>query len=409
MKSIFNSLGSNYNFSFVRLALRQIFYSDVNAKNSLHSYLEKNYIGKPFLFYKGRDAIEFSLRVLLGLDDRAESNKVLTQAFTCFAVEEGIKRAGATPVYVDIDKNSTNLTVETLTAIFAKNKDAKAVLVQHSLGIPADIIAIKKWCIKNNLLLIEDLAQGIGGVDSQGKPLGHNADAVIFSFGRDKIIDAISGGAVVFKNLGAEEISYAESILERTAENFPKSFLIKDMLYPLITSLGRKTHDVIIGKIIFKLARFFGLISSPTISKTSKLTGMNSAYAKLAISSFSKLEKQILNRRKLANYYFDNIDNSQIAIINTKKNVEQGSNLRFSIRVNDVSKLIKLMRKNKIYLSDRWYRSAVDCGRKSCGSIYKKGQASNAEKLTNEIFNLPTHQNISLDKASRIVSVLNKF
>jgi len=425
MKPIFNSLGSNYDFNFVKLALKQISFGggisvDVNRNNdasidSLQQYLDKAYQGKSFLFYKGRDAIEFSLRILLGEGNVGEDNdssvkyKVLTQAFSCFAVEEGIKRAGMIPVYVDVREDSTNMSVQTLIQALESNKDAKAVLVQHSLGIPADIIEIRKWCNKHNLLLIEDLAQAIGGFDKADQPLGTNSDVVIFSFSRDKIIDAVSGGAVVFKNLSNEQREKIEIILTNDLEKITKKIIFKDMIYPFITYFGRKTHDVLIGKIILKLSRIFGLITSPAISRTSKLSMMSPAYAELVLRSFIKLEKQLIHRRKIASFYLDKISNQNIKVVNTKNDVETGSNLRFSIRTTKVDKLINLMKDHKIYLSDRWYRSAVDCGKQACHTEYKSGLAVNAEKLANEIFNLPTHRNISLKKASRIIDVLNKF
>jgi len=413
MNSIFNSLGSNYSFNFVMLALKQIISDsdDNNSIDELHKYLEKTYNGNSYLFYKGRDAIEFSLRILLSENEK-DSNvkgKVLTQAFSCFAVEEGIKRAGATPVYVDIDSYSTNMAVETLNKAFAKNPDSKVVLVQHSLGIPVDIVSIKKWCKQNKLLLIEDLAQGIGGVDSVGEHLGKYADAIIFSFGRDKIIDAVSGGAVVFKNLSEKQKQKVEIILTNDLQKLANNIIFKDMIYPAITYFSRMTHDVLIGKIILKLSRSLGLITSPTISKTSKICLMTSEYAELIKRTFIKLDKQLVHRRKIANFYLDKISNPNIKIVNTKTNIETGSNLRFSIRTTQVNKLIKLMKDNNIYLSDRWYRNAVDCGKQDCSSAYKLGSAENAEKLASEILNLPTHQNITLEKANKIVEVLNKF
>lgn len=412
MKSIFNSLGSNYSFNFVMLALKQIiFEGDDSNVSKLHKYLDNEFNGRSFLFYKGRDAIEFALKILLSSDERNSSvkGKVLTQAFSCFAVEEGINRAGAIPVYVDIDENSTNMSVKTLSKAFEKNQDSKAVLVQHSLGIPADIINIQKWCKQNNLLLIEDLAQAIGGIDSNGDKLGKYSDAVIFSFGRDKVIDAVSGGAVVFKKLTEKQQQKIEVILTSEVESLSKNVIFKDMIYPLITFFGRKTHDILIGKIILKLSRYFGLITSPTISKTTKISSMSSAYAELTNRSFIKLDKQLIHRRKIANIYLDKISNQNIKVINSKNYIDMGSNLRFSITVREVNELIKLMKSHNIYLSDRWYRNAVDCGKQNCGSAYKLGLAINAEKLASEIFNLPTHQNITEDKANKIVDILNKF
>lgn len=413
MSSIFNSLGSNYSLGFVMLALKQMFLIgegvEKNPKNSLsrlHSYLNMTYGGTSYLFYKGRDAIEFSLKILLNDDS---NGKVLTQAFSCYAVEEGIQRAGMTPVYVDIDDSSTNMSVETLKKAFLLNMDSKAVLVQHSLGIPADIIEIKKWCLKNKLILIEDLAQAIGANDNTGKALGAHADAVVFSFGRDKIVDGISGGAVVFKNLTIKQIGKIESIRNSEFKKLSNSIYLVDMLYPFITFIGRKTHDFYLGKIILKIARLSGLIKSPTVSKTFELTEMRSGYATLILNSLQRLDEELLHRKKIANLYLNEISNKKIGLINSEKNVTNGSNLRFSITIDTVNELILAFKNSNIYLSDRWYRTAVDCGKQVCNTKYKYGSAVNAEKLSKEILNLPTHTNVSTLEAKKIIEVLNKF
>lgn len=410
MKPIFNSLGSNYSFSFAIKAFREMFKFKSNLTEQkylaeLSDYLSNIYEGKSYLFYKGRDAIEFALRVLF----EEKKSKVLTQGFSCYAIEEGISRAGMIPVYVDIGDKSSNMTVDSIEKSFEKNKDAKAVFVQHSLGIPADILAIRKWCDKNNLFLIEDLAQAIGGVDSNGEKLGKFSDVVIFSFGRDKIIDAISGGAVVFKKLTEQQKQLIDALQLNKVANISKEIFVKDMLYPLITFLGRNTHQLYLGKVILKLAKNLKLITSPTISPTNKMTRMNSSYAMLALDVIKNIDEQLLNRKKISKYFFGNISNENVEIVNTKESIKEGSNLRFLIKTKKVNELIEYFKINDIYLSDRWYRSAVDCGTFNCKTVYEKGMLKNAENLSEVVVNLPTHKNISMDDASRIVDVLNKY
>src|SRR5258708_9097790 len=90
-----------------------------------------------FLFYKGRDAIEFALRVLeIGKED-----VVLTQAFTCHAIEEAIVRAGTVPTFVDLAEGEMNPSVQTIqNAVKEKKIDIpKALIIQHTLGVPANI------------------------------------------------------------------------------------------------------------------------------------------------------------------------------------------------------------------------------------------------------------------------------
>jgi perosamine synthetase len=402
MKSIFNSLGSNYSIKFVYTSL----FSILNSKKSdlilLENFLSKTYEGEALTLYKGRDAIEASCRVLLD-----KKSKVITQAFSCSAVEEGIVRAGMHAVYADIGV-STNLNIATLKSVFKKHPDAKAVLVQHSLGVAADIKEIQRWCKQNGMFLIEDVAQGIGGVDEVDNLLGANADAVVFSFGRDKITDAVSGGAVVFRNMDDER---EKRLLDVKAEikKLPFHFVYYDLIYPNITSLIRRTHHIVIGKIILLVCKYLGMLDSPVKSKVDYMTWMHPAYAKLALLQFKDLEKQIAHRKKMSTEYFNCFNGSEIVALINKEQINQSSNLRFSIRCKDnkqVNQFITVLKNNNVYVSDRWYRSAVDCGNFDLNTSYKKGSCPNAELLATQVLNLPTHREINSQKVKKICKIL---
>lgn len=403
--TVFNSLGSNYDFDFVKSALNQIFFSNKNNLTKLSELLEKRYGGKSFLFHKGRDAIEFGLKVSL-----EPNSVVLTQAFSCYAVEEGIKRARMIPVYVDVDVdvgNGSNMNLETIKATYKENKDAKAVLLQHSLGIPvSNIDAIKSWCHTNNLVFIEDIAQAIGGTYSDGNPLGSKADLTIFSFGIDKIIDAVSGGAVVIKNLTDQQ---EKKIGQIELDYITKILFIKDMLYPIITFKIRMFHRIFLGKVIFRVARLMGLLSSPIVSPTKVLTKMHPGYAALALKQFSNLDHQLLHRREIAALYNSGITNKNVKKLASKVQLTHGSNLRFSIKVNNVANLLSYMKSNRVFISDRWYRTAVDCGSYKLESSYLNGSCKNAEELASKVVNFPTHINCSTDDARQIIYLINTF
>src|SRR3989344_5756264 len=105
---VFNSLGSNYNFSF---ALKALFASN-NPKHQeeLKSYLEAKYQGRAVLLYKAREAILLALRIL----NLPKGSKVAVNGYTCYAVYKGIVDAGLTPVYLDIAKGDLNFSAEGL-------------------------------------------------------------------------------------------------------------------------------------------------------------------------------------------------------------------------------------------------------------------------------------------------------
>ncbi len=404
MQSIFNSLGSNYSIKFITESLKGIVYAPQTNVTKLVEHLTETYTTSAVLnFYKGRDAIEACCRVLL-----PPGSQIITQAFTCYAIEEGIKRAGMVPVYADISEEGTNLTAESISAVFKKNPDAKAVLIQHSLGISADSVAIRKWCDTHGLLLIEDLAQGIGGVDTNGDILGRNADALIFSYGRDKIVDAISGGSVVFRALNPEQAERLAD-LKSEVEKTPFAFVYEDLVYPDTTSLIRKTHHLGLGKVVLLASKALGLLSNPIKSKTRKLTWMHPSFAGLAVLQFRNLEQQLLHRRKMAEKYFELLANSKVKPLATALDIQNSSNLRFSVRCDNfaqVEKLVRVLKKNRIYVSDRWYRSAVDCGNFGYKTAYVDGSCPNAELLSQQVLNLPTHREMTLKKVVKICKII---
>lgn len=392
MKPIFNSLGSNFDFKFSFFALAKLIsLTNINHVAELEKKLGEYLNGKAFCFYKGRDAIEFTLRYY----EISKGSSVITQAFSCWAVEEGIIRSGAQAIYADLEKDRLNPSVITLEKAFKKSKKPKAVIIQHTFGNPADIIKIRKWSKGRNLFLIEDITQAIGAMDEKGKLVGSLADAVIISFGRDKVVDGISGGAAIIKTQNLE--SRIMNIGERKV---PISLVIKDLIYPILTLIIRKFYSLGVGKVLHYLGKKLGLMTSPIITSSTSIAKMPNSHASLIIEQFDYLKNNLSDRRGVANLYEKQFKMKGIL---KDLNIDNGSNLRYPLIVNDPSKLINCLEKRKIYLADRWYKSAVDCGNGECNSYYQSGSCPNAERLSSRIVNLPTHKNINL-KTAKIIA-----
>lgn len=400
MKYIFNSLGSNYSLSYVLHTLLYFFIVPPKelVMDQLDVHIKKIFprfeLG-PYYFYKGRDAIEFVLNAY----NVAENEPVLTQAFTCHALEAAIRRAGAVPVYVDLAADAFNPTTTTIEKVFKKNTDARILIIQHTLGVPADIQKIRKWCDTHKIILIEDLAQAIGGVDQMNTPLGTQADAIVFSFGRDKIIDAISGGACLFrkKPFGFKNENY---------HTLTSTRFRRDHIYPLLTYIIRLTYPLYLGRILLYFSKLFHIIQSPIKPRFEYITALPSALAALAVRQFEGLDAQLLHRKKLAEIYFKQL--SKICPVEWEL-LERGSNVRFPILVQNPDRLLKFLAKKHIYIQDRWYRQPVDSGTLQYFSKYRSGTCPVAESYAAEIVNLPTHQNISKTDAEYIASAVQEF
>lgn len=402
MNRIFNSLGSNYSLHFALLALKQLVAANPAALQMLRTTLEERFGGRAYLVFKGRDAIELALQTA-GLKDQ----EVMTQAFACSAIEEGIKRAGARAVYMDLARDSLSPSLETLKVVFENQPQVKAVLIQHSLGYANPVRKIREFCDAQNLLLIEDLAQSFGGQDSEGKELGSYGDVIICSFGRDKVIDAVSGGAVIFKpsfwqKLGKEA---REPVL--SSQSVSGLIVCCDMCYPFLTWWIRTTHSWGLGKVLFQLAKRAHLLTSPIESPTNVVTPMAAAYATLALEQLKNLSFQLRHRRQIAAVYLKKLEgNSKVRLLASATSSTTDLHLRVPVLVQDPSTLATQLQSHNFFLSDRWYRQPVDGGAQPRPTQYKAGSCPTAEAAAEHVFNLPTHRYVTPQAAEQLAEAL---
>ena len=137
-----------------------------------------------------------ALTVALASAGIGAGDEVIIPSFTFIATFESILALDAVPVVVEIDDT---LTLSPKAVKEAITKKTKAVMPVHMCGSMADLNALERICNKNNLLLIEDACQAIGGTYN-GKALGTVGDMGCFSFDYVKTITCGEGGAIITNN-----------------------------------------------------------------------------------------------------------------------------------------------------------------------------------------------------------------
>jgi len=120
-------------------------------------------------------------------------DEIILPSFTFVASFEAVLSVGAIPVFVDVDDT---LTLDPEAVRKAVTKKTKCIMPVHMCGSMADMDALQKICKENNLLLLEDACQSIGGT-YKGKHLGTIGDAGTFSFDFVKTITCAEGGVVL--------------------------------------------------------------------------------------------------------------------------------------------------------------------------------------------------------------------
>lgn len=121
---------------------------------------------------------------------------VFCQSLTFSASANPIIYQGATPVFIDSEPNTWDMSPEALEKAFEKYPNSKAVIVVHLYGTPAKLDEIVEICKKHNTTLIEDAAESLGAT-YKGKETGTFGKYGVFSFNGNKIITTSGGGMLV--------------------------------------------------------------------------------------------------------------------------------------------------------------------------------------------------------------------
>ena len=147
----------------------------------------------------GTAAIHLAL-VILGVK---AGDEVICQSMTFSASANPIVYQGATPIFIDSEESTWNMSPEFLEkAILDRiglGKKPKAIIVVHLYGMPAQIDKIAAVAETYQIPLIEDAAEALGS-SYKGQQLGTFGDLGILSFNGNKIITTSGGGALVSKN-----------------------------------------------------------------------------------------------------------------------------------------------------------------------------------------------------------------
>jgi dTDP-4-amino-4,6-dideoxygalactose transaminase len=163
----------------------------------------------------GTSAIHLALK-LLGV---GKGDEVMCQSLTFCATANPITYLGASPVFVDSDKETWNICPETLSNAIqervSKGKKPKAILAVDLFGMPAKYDALNEIASAFDIPIIEDAAEAMGS-SMDGKLCGTFGEFGIFSFNGNKIITTGGGGALLSSN--QEMISKAKYLSVQARE-----------------------------------------------------------------------------------------------------------------------------------------------------------------------------------------------
>ncbi len=137
----------------------------------------------------------------------ADGDEVITTPFTFVATANALLYERATPVFADIDPLTLNLDPAAVEA--AVNERTAGLLPVHIFGYPAEMPALERIGSDHGLPILEDGAQALGAVDSEGRRVGSRGNPTVFAFYANKQITTGEGGMLI--PAGAEMATAARS------------------------------------------------------------------------------------------------------------------------------------------------------------------------------------------------------
>ncbi|MBU0457890.1 aminotransferase class I/II-fold pyridoxal phosphate-dependent enzyme [Patescibacteria group bacterium] len=370
------------------------------SQTKLESELSKKFNADCFLFSSGRE----SLCALLRAMKLQNGEEVIVQSYTCVAVPNAIHAAGGVPVYADIDRETLNLTPEDCEAKITNH--TRAIICQHTFGIPSDTKALREICDRHNIVLIEDCAH-IMPDESGPESVCTRGDFIFFSFGRDKAISGITGGAILSRNNYTSLQLRAE---RARAEQLSYFTILRLLSYPFIYFIARPFYGLFFGKaLLFSLKKIGWMV--PILTDKEKEGDQSpipchlpNACAYLALTQLKKLKKLNDHRRKLTKVYLDQYSNTRIfpSQITTDLPLQ-----KFPLFIHNADEIRSKLKQKNIHLSDGW-TGCVVCpeGIDLDPTNYTPGSDPMAEAACEKIMSLPTHPSMSRKQAKKLIKVL---
>lgn len=371
--------------------------------------------GSVYRFWKGRVAL-YGILKALGV---RQGDRVIVPGYTCIVVPAAVHFVGAEPVYVDIDPTTYNISVKELEATVQAGTEGsiKAIVLQHTYGLPADTATIVQWAGEHGIAVVEDCAHAVGSryCDAAGEwcEVGTLGDAAFFSSQWSKPFTTGLGGWAV-----ASDPEVREGIWK---------FHSTECMPPAAQEVARLAvqllayHALVWPPFYWMAMRSFRLLARSGIlvgsSTEDELAGvMPSDYAKrmshlqewVGWKKIAKLDRILDHRRRLKRLYDDALIAAALPIFYIPAYADPVL-LRYPLRVADKERVLAEARRLRIELGDWFDQPLHPKGANVAILGWRDGMCPEGERAAREVVNLPLHIRIGEREVERAVRFLKPY
>lgn len=341
-----------------------------------------------------------------------QKNEIILPAYTIYDVVNMVLAGGGRPVFCDVKFRTANIDPEQIEKHITPK--TKAVLVPHLHGLSAELGAIRKICDEHDLILIEDVAQALGGT-YDGRPLGTIGDVSVFSFGRAKNINAFFGGAISVSNealrvhiereLAAWPVESSFKLFNRIILTGVSYLATTPLLFNLVTFKYFKRSIKSRGENSLKvLATENNPVRRDEIPESYK-RNITKLQEFLVLEQLDSIRSNSDKRKAIANVYKMEINFSSELLPQEVSSKAVHEFFQFPVIVKDRYKIGKYLLENDVDVAFQHLNNlaAVDCFSEF------SSDCKETEILSNSLILLPTYPEFGIHNAKKIAKVLNDY
>jgi dTDP-4-amino-4,6-dideoxygalactose transaminase len=375
-------------------------------------------------------------------------HEVLLQSFTCPAVPSAVRYVGATPVFVDINPTTYNMEPDRIKGKLTNM--TKAIIVQHTFGIPAEMEAILNIANKYGLRVIEDACHAFGS-RYHGQEIGEFGDAAIYSFGWYKPVVLGMGGAAVVNNpdlMPRVQAAYANctapstmNVVSLWLQNLGYNLLLSPRWFWFMKEIYRRQRDFRNGPRKGKIVPLILGFSAPSEDKrhgqfnqtpevTNNDVGLHQPSDQNAVKRQESHPKGSL--QKMTSFQkkrlFGKLDHWNVMVERQKRIValykkelselgfypiELSSHLepvyyKYPVLVEQKKEVFLRAQKEKIEISDMFGSPLYPPERRAnwLALGYKQGMCPIAEDISDRIVALPVHSRVQDEDIEKIAALI---
>lgn len=341
--------------------------------------------------------------LLLGLGI-GSGDEVLLQVPTHIVVANAIRYTGARPVYVDCTLKNYNMDLEQAEQRITPR--TKALVLQHTFGIPVDLDAALDLTRRHGIVLIEDCVHALGAT-YDGRQVGSFGRAAFFSSEETKTISTTMGGMVVTDDpeLAARVQEFQANCAWPTTWQAAR-YVLKLLLYHLLTEphLHRYT------RMIYEFFEKRNPLPQPTTVEeiygerpTDYEQRLSNAQASLGLHQLRRLEANLAHRRAVAQAYGERLSREGFATPCPPAKAEPAY-VRYPVWVKDRDATEGATARHVVL--GKWFTSVLEEAVSPVYGDYETGSCPRAEAAAVHLSNLPTHQRVSMQDVKAITSAL---